>query len=93
MVLNKVSETPCPPDIIAIAINGKNRAQHCGIIYTDSVNGVQFCDMQWEHELGVGPPPNLYFWNKVRLAPEEILQVSAFVEMVIAQEKQLRSEA
>ncbi len=85
MELNRVSQKPCPVDIIAVAINGKNSAQHCGIVYTNAAGAVQFCDMQFEHRLGVGFPPDNYFWAKVRLAVEEVLQIAVFVEMIIKQ--------
>src|SRR5229473_1272674 len=88
MELNSVSRLPCPLDIIAVAINDRNNAPHCGIAYTSAAGAVQFCDMQFEHQLGVRLLPHNYFWAKVSLAPEEVLQVSVFVELIIEQEKQ-----
>jgi hypothetical protein len=41
--------------------------------------------MQFEHELGVRSPPDHYFWAKVRLAVEEVLQIAEFVELIIEQ--------
>jgi hypothetical protein len=85
MELNNVSDRPCPHDIIAVAINDENSAPHCGIIFTNEVGTVQLCDMQFEHRLGVRSPPDRYFWAKVRLAVEEVLQISVFVELIIEQ--------
>ena len=83
MELNRISERACPPDIIAVAINGRNKAPHCGIVYTSAAGLVHLCDMQFEHQLGVGTTPDHYFWTAVRLEPEEIMQVAEFVELII----------
>jgi hypothetical protein len=83
MELNRVSEKPCPQDIIAIAINGNNRSQHCGLIYTDAANRVRLCDMQWEKELGVRTPDPAYFWTRIRLATDEISLASEFIDLII----------
>jgi hypothetical protein len=85
MELNRIVSLPCPLGIIAVAINGENDAPHCGILYTSTAGAVRLCDMQYEHQLGVRPPPNYYLWTEVRLDDEEVLQVSAFVEMIIEQ--------
>ena len=85
MELNKFAERACPPDIIAVAINGRNKAPHCGVVYTSATGAVQLCDMQFEHQLAVGAPPDRYFWAEVKLEPEEVLQVAEFVEFIIEQ--------
>jgi hypothetical protein len=88
MQLSRISERACPPGIIAVAINGRNNEPHCGVVYTSAAGAVQLCDMQFEYQLGVGPPPQHYFWVEVRLDPEEILQVTVFVELIIEQHNQ-----
>jgi hypothetical protein len=86
MELNRFSEQPCPTNIIAVAINGRNREPHCGLVYTTATGTIQLCDMQFEHQLGVGPPPSFYFWAKVSLDDEqEIAQIAEFIEFVIEQ--------
>src|ERR1700730_9302675 len=88
MELNKFATKACPPNIIAVAINGQSKEPHCGIVYPTASGRVQLCDMQFEHELGVRSPPAHYFWARVTLAPDEVLQVAEFVELVIEQHKQ-----
>jgi hypothetical protein len=90
MQLNRVSERSCPPNIIAVAINDENDNPHCGIVYTDAGGDVRLCDMQFEHRLGVRSPPARYYWAKVCLAVEEVLQIAVFVELIIEQHNKNR---
>src|SRR6516165_5898325 len=85
MELNKVLQKKCPTNVVAIAINNRPRAQHCGLIYTDHRTNVILCDMQWEHCLGVRTPPADYFWVRVKLSEDEVYLVSTVVDMIIAQ--------
>lgn len=90
MELHKISEKPCPLDIIAVAINGRSSAPHCGLIYTNSIGAVQICDMRFEDDLNVGAPPQEYFWAAVWLEREEVFQVSEFIEFVVEQHNKRR---
>jgi hypothetical protein len=88
MELRKVADTPCPTDVIALAINNDNGRPHCGIVYTDAVGAVRLCDMRFEHCLSVGQLPNDFFWTRVRIDDTEAIQIAVFIEFIITREKQ-----
>jgi hypothetical protein len=87
MELRSFAQTPCPADIVAVAINNNEAAPHCGIVYTDANGAVRLCDMQYENTLENGDVPPHYFWAKIRLDDQEVLQVAVFVELVIQRAK------